>query len=126
MMMQDAGENDTRWRGNIDNDDEQSDGGRVKGNGNDGQGAAGGDDGAGTMGAGEWGEVMRECSEDEERKEDGSSGASGGGSGAMAAVGVGRARERAGPGKWRRVVTLARWEPSARAHMLSHLKRMPQ
>ena len=38
---------------------EQSDGGRVEGNGNDGQGAAGGDDSAGTMGAGEWGEVMR-------------------------------------------------------------------
>ena len=41
---------------------------------------------------------------------------------AAAPVGVGGARERAGPGKWRRVATLARWEPSARAHMLSHLE----
>ena len=44
------------------------------------------------------------------------------GSGAEAPVGVGTARERAGPGKWRRIVTLARWEPSARARMLSHLE----
>ena len=121
-MMQDAGENDTCWRGDVDNEDAQSDEGGAKGNENDGRGAAGGDDGAGTMGAGEWGEVMRECSGDEERRDDGGSGTSGDGGGAMAAVGVGRARERAGPGKWRRVVTLARWEPSARAHMLSHLK----
>ena len=47
---------------------------------------------------------------------------SGGGGTAAAVVGVGRARERVGPGKWRRVATLARWEPSARAHMLSHLE----
>ena len=37
-------------------------------------------------------------------------------------VGVGGARERAGPGKLRRVATLARWEPSARARMISHLE----
>ena len=36
-------------------------------------------------------------------------------------VGVGTAREMAGPGKKRRVTTLARWEPSARAHMLACL-----
>ena len=36
-------------------------------------------------------------------------------------VGVGNARERVGPGKRRRVATLARWEPSARAHMLACL-----
>ena len=56
-------------------------------------------------------------------------GAGGGGTGssginadAEVQVGVGGARERVGPGKWRRVATLARWEPSARAHMLSQLE----
>ena len=72
--------------------------------------------------ASEWGEVMKGCSGDRERQDDGGSGASSSDSNAMAGMGVGRARERAGPGKWRRVVTLARWEPSARAHMLTHLK----
>ena len=121
--MQDTGENNAHWRGNGDNEDEQSDGGRAEGNRDDGQGAAKGDaDTDSVMGASEWGEVMKECSGDGERRDDGGGGACGSGSDAMAGIGVGRARERAGPGKWRRVVTLARWEPSARAHMLSHLK----
>ena len=46
----------------------------------------------------------------------------GGGDTAKEVVGVGTARERAGPGKQRRVATLARWEPSARAHMLACLE----
>ena len=121
--MQDTGENDAHWRGNGDNEEERSDGGRAEGNRDDGQGAAKGDaDTDSVMGASEWGEVMKGCSGDKERKDDGRSGASSSDCNAMAGVGVGRARERAGPGKWRRVVTLARWEPSARTHMLNHLK----
>ena len=38
------------------------------------------------------------------------------------AVGSGRRGERAGPGKGRRTVTLARWEPSAWANMCSILE----
>ena len=38
------------------------------------------------------------------------------------AVGSGRRGERAGPGKGRRTVTLARWEPSAHANMRSTLE----
>ena len=61
----------------------------------------------------EWGALMKAHSEG------GEGDGSGGGGTTAAVVGVGRARERVGPGKWRRVATLARWEPSARAHMLS-------
>ena len=64
----------------------------------------------------EWGALMKAHSEG------GEGDGSGGGGTTAAVVGVGRARERVGPGKWRRVATLARWEPSARAHMLSHLE----
>ena len=63
---------------------------------------------------------MEECSDEE--KGSGGANSSEIAAGAATPVGVGRARERAGPGKWRRVATLARWEPSARAHMLSHLE----
>ena len=123
ITMQDTGEDNAHWRGNGDNEDAQSDGGRGEGNRDGGQGAAQGDvDTDSVMGASEWGEVMKGCSGDRERQDDGGSGASSSDSNAMAGMGVGRARERAGPGKWRRVVTLARWEPSARAHMLTHLK----
>ena len=69
-----------------------------------------------------WKELMGECSDEGERSEGVDS--SGIAAGSAAPVGVGRARERVGPGKWRRVATLAKWEPSARAHlhhMLSHL-----
>ena len=37
-------------------------------------------------------------------------------------VGLGQRGERAGPGKGRRTVTLARWEPSAHANMCSTLE----
>ena len=62
---------------------------------------------------------MRECSESEEAEGRGSNVRE---AGTTSPVGVGRARERVGPGKWRRVATLARWELSAREHMLSHLE----
>ena len=63
---------------------------------------------------------MGECSEEGGDTRHGLN--SGGGAAAERMVGVGKTRERAGPGKQRRVVTLARWEPSARAHMLTCLE----
>ena len=86
-----------------------------------GEGATGSGDGTGAKDGGEWGDMMGECSE-----ESGRAGRSPNDEGGDAArgemVGVGKARERVGPGKRRRVVTLARWEPSARAHMLECLE----
>ena len=67
---------------------------------------------------GEWRELMRVCSEEGEIIGQSLSSTS---DVAERQVGVGTARERAGPGKKRRVTTLARWEPSARAHMLACL-----
>ena len=61
------------------------------------------------------------------RRKEGSVGQSSAGDGGTAAgpVGVRKARERAGPGKRRRVATLAIWEPSinqrGRAHMLTNI-----
>ena len=101
--------------------DGQSGGKGGEGGGRGGQGRARDGDSAGdgeTESA--WEELMGECSDEEKRS--GGVDSSGIAAGAAAPVGVGRARERAGPGKWRRVATLARWEPSARAHMLSHLE----
>ena len=111
MMIQ-AGEDDARRRSDA-GDDGRSGGGRAEGDGWGGQGGDG--DGAEEAGGSEWEAMMRACSEGEEGD------SRGGGDATATAVGVGRARERVGPGKWRRVATLARWEPSARAHMLSHL-----
>ena len=64
----------------------------------------------------------RQASASDEGAGGGGTGSSGINADAEVQVGVGGARERVGPGKWRRVATLARWEPSARARMLSHLE----
>ena len=85
-----------------------------------GEGATGSDDGAGVEDGGEWRDIMGECSEERRHAEHDPNG--GGGDAARDMVGVGKARERVGPGKRRRAVTLARWEPSARAHMLECLE----
>ena len=114
MKMQNTGENDARKQGDAGDGDGRSDEGEDEGDGDGGQGGGCGD--TSDAGRGAWGEMMRE------HGEDGEGGSSGDKDRAVAMVGVGRARERAGPGKWRRVATLARWEPSARAHMLSHLE----
>ena len=85
-----------------------------------GEGSGGG---AGAKDGGEWGEMMGEmgeCSEERRHTEHDPNG--GGGDAVRDMVGVGKARERVGPGKRRRAVTLARWEPSARAHMLGCLE----
>ena len=120
MMVQDTGENAARKQDDPDNADGQSVGRGGEGGGRGRAGRARDGDGAGDGETeSEWEELMGGCSGEGE----GSGGVGGGGTAASAAapVGVGRARERVGPGKWRRVATLARWEPSARAHMLSHL-----
>ena len=118
MMPANAGEDGAQRRAR---DEEEGEGSGGDGDGGDGCGereAARSGDSAGGEQEGEWGEMMGECSE-----ERGDTGRSSHDSGAVTErqVGVGKARERAGPGKRRRVTTLARWEPSARAHMLACL-----
>ena len=118
MMMQDTGEN-ARERDDDDDMDGQSGGRGDAGNGRGGREMAGDGDGAGE-GERPWQEMMGGCSD--EGAGSGGTGSSGINADAEVQVGVGGARERVGPGKWRRVATLARWEPSARARMLSQLE----
>ena len=118
MMQAEADEVSEQRREHDEAEDEGSGGDGAGGDGGGGRGAARSGDSAGGGQGGEWEEMMRECSEEREetgRSPDNSSDA------AERPVGVGTARERAGPGKRRRVATLARWEPSARAHMLACL-----
>ena len=120
MMQADTGEDSARRRAHAGEKDGGS-GGIGDGEGGSGrEGATRDGDSAGAEEGSEWGRLMGECSE--EGGDAGHGPISGGGDAAEQMVGVGRARERAGPGKQRRVVTLARWEPSARAHMLTCLE----
>ena len=118
MMQANTGEDGAQRR---ERDEEANEGSGGDGDGGDGCGGrrvARSGDSAGGGQEGEWEEMMGECSE--ERAGTGHS-ANNSGDAAERPVGVGKARERAGPGKRRRVATLARWEPSARAHMLTCL-----
>ena len=117
MVQASADEDGGRGQVHADDGEDEERGG----NGHDGGARVGeGADGAGAEDGGEWGEMMRGCSEESEHAGPGPNG--GGSDTAKEVVGVGKARERAGPGKQRRVATLARWEPSARAHMLACLE----
>ena len=121
MMQAGANGDGARERAQADEgEDGGSSGDGHDGGGRVGEGATGSGDGTGAKDGGEWGEMMGECSE--ERGRAGRSPSDGGGDAAGEIVGVGKARERVGPGRQRRVVTLARWEPSARAHMLECLE----
>ena len=120
MLMQDTGDNATREPDGADDEGSPSEGDSEAAEGDSGQGTARDGSSAACARNNAWEEMKGECSEGEERRASG--GSSDGNARATAMVGEGRAREREGPGKWRRVTTLARWEPSARAHMLSHLE----
>ena len=115
-MQANAGEDEAQRRARDEEEGEGSGGDGDGGDGCGGREAARSGDSAGGGQEEEWGEMMGECSREETEH-------SSNGSGAVTGrqVGVGKARERAGPGKRRRVATLARWEPSARAHMLACL-----
>ena len=120
LMMQDTGGSDECRSGNAGDENERGGESGAEGSGSGGQGTAESGDSAAEES--EWREMMEEGSEGEGSGGQSMSSMAGGGSSAGAMVGVGRARERAGPGKWRRVATLARWEPSARARMQSQLE----
>ena len=118
MMQAEADEDGAQRREHDEAADEGSGGDRDGGDGGGGRRAARSSDSAGGGQEGEWEEVMGECSE---AREGTGHSPDDHGDAAQRHVGVGTARERAAPGKRRRVATLARWEPSARAHMLACL-----
>ena len=119
--MQASTDEDGAQRRECDEEEDEGGGGDGDGSGDrGGRRAARSGDSAGGRQEGEWGELMGECSEVRENTGHGPNNC---GNAAERQVGVGNARERVGPGKRRRVATLARWEPSARAHMLVSVLR---
>ena len=119
MLMQETGEDKIRRQGEADEEEgtegSPGGGGGDEGDGDEGHGAA--RDGGETDTARDdtWREIMRECSESEDGE-----GRSSDDVGEAAPVGVGRAWERAGPGKWRRVATLARDGSHRQEHICCH------